>query len=221
MFEEILEDARNRVVSDEVYAEYERKEKEERLKEFHKKCGMDSQYYDASINSSLFNDEQRKVLAEYVDKIKGLLDYPPKTNGEFLIILGNVGTGKTYSACAIMNELQTGIYYDMPELRLKLNTADRFNAQQNREQFLHKLATIDLLILDEVGRFAGKQDEEREVLFYLLNKRYANKRPTIICTNLDAQEFSAFIGQALIDRLKGRNTKLIFNGSSLRGEICK
>lgn len=211
VFEMILENAKSRVCTDEnKIKEWEKRQKQEELRKYQEHCGMDRQYYGAIINSNVFSEKHRNILVDYVNKVQQKMGY-------FLVILGAVGTGKTYSACAVLNELMCGTYYDMPELRLKLNTADRYGASKNREMFLHELATCKLLVLDEVGRFAGKQDEEQEVLFYLLNKRYANNRPTIICSNLNAQEFSAYIGQALTDRLKGRNVKLILEGASLRG----
>lgn len=213
---DILADAQKRIVSDSVYQEYEKNELKNRIAKFHEKSGIDTKYINANINSTVFSEDHRNVLKSYVDKIRGIKDYPRKCSGDFLIILGEVGTGKTYSACAVMNELLEGQYYDMPELRLKLNTVDRFNASETRESFLHKLAKCNLLVLDEIGRFPIKQDEEKEVLFYLINKRYANNLPTILCSNLDPKEFSEYVGQAVIDRLKNKNTKLILNGKSKR-----
>lgn len=196
--------------AEKAHDEFEERKRRQARQTFLDQSGMDEQYYGARIDSPTFTGKHRNILLKYVEQFKN-------KSGLFLVILGEVGTGKTYSACAVMNELLCGTYLDMPELRLKLNTADRYGAKENREMFLHRLANCSLLVLDEVGRFAGKQDEEQEVLFYLLNKRYANKRPTIICSNLTAQEFSAYIGQALTDRLKGRNVKLILEGASLRG----
>ena len=191
--------------------EWEATQRKHDLQQFHDDCGMDKDYFDATIESDLFSESHKKTLADYVQS------YNDK-KGMFLVILGEVGTGKTYSACAVMNELKCGTYLDMPELKLKLNTADRYGAKENREAYLHRLASCSLLVLDEVGRYEGKRDEELEILFYLMNKRYANRRPTIICSNLTAKGFGEYIGLALKDRLRGRNMKLILEGKSLRGE---
>ena len=190
--------------------EYEAKQIQQARDKFHEVCGMDSQYFNATLDSGTFSEQNKKQLLDFKDNIdKGL----------FLMLFGTVGTGKTYTACAIMNALLYGTYLDMPELELKLDTASRYGANENREMLLHRLANCRLLVLDEVGRFAGNNTDEQKVLFYLLNKRYANKRPTIICSNLTPAAFSKYIGEALTDRLKGRNTKLIFNGESLRGRV--
>lgn len=194
--------------------EWERRQKEEKLQAFKAGSGMDSQYFDASLDSNVYDTDYEKTC---IEGLKNFCSSVKEGQGLFLIILGTVGTGKTYSACAVMNELKYGTYLDMPELNLKLHTADRFGAKESREQLLHRLASCKLLVLDEVGRFAGNQGQEQEILFYLLNKRYANNRPTVICSNLNVKEFSSYIGQALTDRLKGRNIKIILDGKSLRG----
>lgn len=203
-----------RVCSDEEIEEWERRQREDKIRAFKESSGMDSQYYGAILDSEVYKTQYE---GETVDNLRRFCSEVMAGKGLFLILLGSVGTGKTYSACAVMNELNYGTYLDMPELNLKLHTADRFGAKENREQLLHRLATCKMLVLDEIGRFAGNQGQEQEILFYLLNKRYANNRPTVICSNLGVKEFSSYIGQALTDRLKGRNIKIVLEGKSLRG----
>jgi DNA replication protein DnaC len=139
-------------------------------------------------------------------------------NGDapFLINIGKVRTGKTYSAAAVMNALGFGTYLDMPELELKLSTADRYNAKETREDLMHRLARCRLLVLDEIGRFPHKKQQEQEVLFYLINTRYQNRRPTILCSNLNGEEFAQHLGEALIDRIASRRVRIDLNGQSLR-----
>lgn len=203
-----------RLCSDEEIEELERKQREDIKRAFREASGMDSQYYSASLDSDVYRTEYN---GEALESLRLFCSEVGAGKGLFLILLGTVGTGKTYSACAVMNELNFGTYLDMPELNLKLHTADRYGAKESREQLLHRLATCKMLVLDEVGRFAGNQGQEQEILFYLLNKRYANNRPTVVCSNLGVKEFSSYIGQALTDRLKGRNVKIVLEGKSLRG----
>lgn len=198
------------VKSDEEVKKWEDEQKSREWRDKQGKSGMDSQFYGATIHSNLYSDKQKQVLQDYVKSVED-------GKGEFLVILGDVGRGKTYSACAVINELKQGTYLDMLELSLKVNTADRFNSQTNREMLLHDLAKKSLLVLDEIGRYEHRRNEEQEILFYILNKRYANRRPTILCSNLNKQEFVNYIGTALTDRLKGRNIQLILDGESKRG----
>ena len=197
------------VRSQEEIDEYNRMEMKEKINNFHKNCGLDSDFFGATIDYEKYSLEVKKLLKQFVEKVK---------NGEggFLIINGNVGTGKTSAAAAVMNELLMGTYLDMPELELKLNTADRYNSDENREQFLHKLSRCELLVLDEIGRFPERRQIEQPVLFYLLNRRFQNKRPTIVITNMSAKELADFLGQALIDRIRSNRIRIELNGKSLR-----
>lgn len=188
---------------------YEEKERQNKIRTFHEKCGLDSDFFGARIDFEKYSVETIQSLRQFVQNVKS-------RKGGFLVINGTVGTGKTSAAAAVMNELLMGTYLDMPELELKLNTADRFNATENREQFLHKLIRCELLVLDEIGRFPERKQMEQPVLFYLLNRRYQNKRPTIICTNMSSKEFADFMGQALIDRIRSNRIRVELNGNSLR-----
>ena len=189
--------------------EYEQKERQQRIKEFHKNCGLDSDFYGAIIHFEQYSEETIQKLRQFVENVRN-------RKGGFLIINGMVGTGKTSAAAAVMNELLMGTYLDMPELELKLNTADRYNSDENREQFLHKLSRCELLVLDEIGRFPERRQTEQPVLFYLLNRRFQNKRPTIVITNMSAKELADFLGQALIDRIRSNRIRIELNGKSLR-----
>ena len=189
--------------------EYEQKERQQRINEFHKNCGLDSDFYGATIHFEQYSEETIQKLRQFVENIRN-------RKGGFLIINGMVGTGKTSAAAAVMNELLMGTYLDMPELELKLNTADRYNSDENREQFLHKLSRCELLVLDEIGRFPERRQIEQPVLFYLLNRRFQNKRPTIVITNMSAKELADFLGQALIDRIRSNRIRIELNGKSLR-----
>lgn len=81
---------------------------------------------------------------------------------------------------------------------------------------MHSLASCNLLVLDEVGRFPERKMFEQPILFYLLNRRYQNRRPTVICTNMSSKEFADFMGQAIIDRIRSNRIRVELNGKSLR-----
>lgn len=190
---------------------WEKQEREERIRVFHQNCGMDSEFFGAKIDYEKYPVEMKKKLYDFVENVRN-------KKGGFLILNGAVGTGKTSAAAAVMNELLMGTYLDMLELELKLNTADRFsnNSGMNREQYMHSLASCSLLVLDEIGRFPDRRQFEQPILFYLLNRRYQNKRPTVLCTNMSSKEFADFMGQAIIDRIRSNRIRIELNGKSLR-----
>lgn len=191
--------------------EWERREREDRIRVFHENCGLDSEFFGARIEYEKYTDAMKSQLYEFVENVRS-------KKGGFLVLNGAVGTGKTSAAAAVMNELLMGTYLDMLELDLKLNTADRYtnHSGMNREQYMHSLASCRLLVLDEIGRFPERRSVEQPILFYLLNRRYQNRRPTVICTNMSSKEFADFMGQALIDRIRSNRIRIELNGKSLR-----
>ena len=195
--------------SDQEISAYEERLRIESIKKFHSNCGLDSDFFGAKIDFEKYSLETIESLKNFVQNVRD-------KKGGFLIINGTVGTGKTSAAAAVMNELVMGTYFDMLELDLKLNSADRYNSQENREQFMHRLARCELLVLDEIGRFPDRKNFEQPILFYLLNRRFQNKRPTIVCTNMSPSEFANFMGQALMDRIRSNRIRIELNGKSLR-----
>ena len=195
--------------SDQEISAYEERLRIESIKKFHSNCGLDSDFFGAKIDFEKYSLETIENLKNFVQNVRD-------KKGGFLIINGTVGTGKTSAAAAVMNELVMGTYFDMLELDLKLNSADRYNSQENREQFMHRLIRCELLVLDEIGRFPDRKNFEQPILFYLLNRRFQNKRPTIVCTNMSSSEFANFMGQALMDRIRSNRIRIELNGKSLR-----
>ena len=195
--------------SDQEISAYEERLRIESIKKFHSNCGLDSDFFGAKIDYEKYSLETIESLKNFVQNVRD-------KKGGFLIINGTVGTGKTSAAAAVMNELVMGTYFDMLELDLKLNSADRYNSQESREQFMHRLVRCELLVLDEIGRFPDRKNFEQPILFYLLNRRFQNKRPTIVCTNMSSSEFANFMGQALMDRIRSNRIRIELNGKSLR-----
>ena len=210
-FTKVIEEMKlTSIHSDEEVSQWEQRQKQEKFTKWQESSGMDKGFYEATVESALFTDEMKLKLNEYIELVR-------QGKGQFLVLIGKVGTGKTYTASAIMNELEYGTFIDIPEMELQLNTADRFNSQRTREDLMHKWASCRLLVLDEIGRFPHKKQQEQEILFYLINKRYQNNRPTILCSNLDGTEFATYVGEAVIDRIKSRRIRIDLDGESKRG----
>lgn len=191
-----------------VLEEQEREERKE-IELFRRRSKMPKKFLSATIESDKYTSEQKALL----DNFKSIIQL---NGGGFFILFGNVGVGKTYTACALLNSVRFGRYIDMPELRLELQASDRWQSQRTRQEVLHYYANCRLLVIDEIGRFMGRIEEEQEVLFYLINKRYENNLPTVLCSNFTYKEFAEFAGAAVTDRIKDCNYKMTFGAQSLR-----
>ena len=127
----------------------------------------------------------------------------PKKNGESLFFVGPVGTGKSHLARAILVEMIQrhkifGLAVTVPNLMDDLRPgAD----EDKREEKLHTLKTIPLLVLDDLG--AQKNTEwVTERIFVIINARYDELLPTIITSNIYLEDLRRVPGwDRIVDRI--------------------
>ena len=139
---------------------------------------------------------------------------------ENLVLVGNMGTGKTHCAIAL------GLLACRQGRLVRFTTAtglinELWEAQEQRilGKRLAQLQKLDLLILDEVGFVPFTADGAR-LLFQVCADRYL-RGSMIITTNLEFSRWGEVFGDerltgALLDRLTHRCHVLEFNGDSYR-----
>lgn len=104
-----------------------------------------------------------------------------------LLMYGSPGTGKTFAAACIANELmQRGVPVMVTSI-VKLTSGSNFS--DGLQEILAKMKSAHLLVLDDLGT-ERNTDFKAEQIFDVINSRYASKRPMIITTNvsLDAMK---------------------------------
>lgn len=81
---------------------------------------------------------------------------------------------------------------------------------------VRQFVDLDLLIIDEVGVQRGT-DNEREILFSIINSRYNSLKPTVLLSNLSIKDVKDYIGERTFDRLKEDGGRIVvLNGESYR-----
>jgi DNA replication protein DnaC len=103
-----------------------------------------------------------------------------------LLIIGEIGTGKTHLAVGVLKELvnrgYSSIFYDYRELLKQIQNSYNATVQTTELDVLRPVFEADVLVLDELG--AVKPSEwVWDTVSLILNTRYNNKRTTIITTN--------------------------------------
>ncbi len=125
--------------------------------------------------------------------------------GSNLVLLGNVGTGKTHLSCAIITHVVadgfTALFCTEGDLLSRIRATYDRDAEQREEQVIESFRRPDLLVIDEVGVGIGNHANKVAMLHRVINDRYNHRRPVIILSNLDEPQLRKYFGLRLWDRL--------------------
>lgn len=137
-------------------------------------------------------------------------------------ISGMTGTGKTYVACALAHAAcrkgYRAMYRRAPRLFDELLLA---HADGSYPQLLARIAKVDVLVIDDWGLTAVK-DQERRDLLEILEDRYAT-RSTIMASQIPPTKWHDHLGDptvadAVCDRILHNAHRLVLKGPSRRKE---
>lgn len=131
-------------------------------------------------NSDRKNAEMMTIGKSYAETFEADIDVSKN-----LLILGNIGVGKSHLARCIANELIDRdldvIMTTIPEIERKLW------GERDKEYFYTNIDEADLLILDDLA--VERQTEYmQEIMYNIIDARYKSCKPMIITTNLTPEE---------------------------------
>lgn len=195
----------------EKYKEYEKLMERDKAK---KVCFMQTNMADWTFaNDDRQNERISNAMQRYVDQFES--DF--RKSGTGLLLYGNVGTGKTYYAACIANEL-----IDRGYKVLMTNFARLTNQLQGKfegkQEYIDSLNDYTLLIIDDLG---AERDSEfmQEIVFHIIDARYRSGLPVIITTNLSLNELmntDKLAHKRIYDRILERCHPVKVDGNSRR-----
>lgn len=133
---------------------------------------------------------------------------------------GEVGSGKTHIAWALAKrwEEQTGrppLFWNVSELIRSIKSD--FNKhpydQEREEEYI--MQHRGLLFLDDLGAERAT-DFVADTLYLIVNRRYEEKIPMIITSNLDLGELSDRVGDRIASRIAGMSEVIELKGGDRR-----
>lgn len=131
--------------------------------------------------------------------------------GDSLMLVGQTGTGKTHLATAIMlNVMSKGYTAQYVTAMDMFREVKSTFSNRNRSEagVIDAFVRKDLLVIDEVAVHYGS-DAENIILFDIIDKRYAHRKPTLLISNLPADEVKHVVGQRVFDRLSDGDSAVL------------
>ena len=198
------------------YKEHEKIIERDRIK---KVCFMQSNMADWTFaNDDGENKEISDAMKKYADQFDEF-----KKSGIGLLLYGSVGTGKTYYAACIANELIDKGYVKVLMTNFARLTNQLQGKFEGRQEYLDSLNDYSLLIIDDLG---AERDSEfvQEIIFNIIDARYRSGLPFIITSNLSIEEMmktDKLSHKRIYDRILERCYPVKVDGASRRTESFK
>jgi DNA replication protein DnaC len=157
---------------------------------------------------------QVRLVRRYVHEIEANLDA-----GRGLWFEGDVGTGKTTLAMlvskAALDAGRSVAIYSLPRLLAEIRATFESDGEASYVDLLDRLATVDLLHLDDVGA-EKTSDWVMEQLYAIVNARYEEERAIVVTTNLRREALVEQIRERTVSRLEEMCTLVPLYGEDAR-----
>lgn len=187
----------------------------ERLEGMRRASLIDSKFSGATFDNyehDKDNEKNYQICMRYADKFDEMLQ-----RNQGLLMYGGVGTGKSFSAACIANQLMAnGVSVVMTSFP-KLLELLRSEAEQN---VIEKLNAAKLVIFDDLGA-ERNTDYAVEKVYSIIDSRYRKGLPMVVTTNLafeDMKREDDIRYARIYDRLFETCYPIKFTGKSWRRE---
>lgn len=160
---------------------------------------------------------------------------PIVEQGGIVILHGKRGAGKTRMSAEIaranrfpFDELKgngkigannepkrTALYRTAMDFFVDVRSTYRKNSETSEKEVIAHLASVGLLVLDELQE-RGESGFEDRLLTHLIDKRYAACLPTILIANLTQPEIGPTLGPSIVDRFHENGRRIEFTWDSYR-----
>ena len=176
---------------------------------------MDAKLKSATLKTFTQKEDNQKlytIVKNYVDNFETFYK-----NNRGLLFWGTVGTGKSYAAACIANELLNRKTPVVMTSFVKVLQVIQDNTE-NETEFVNRLCAARLLIIDDLGT-ERNTDYALEKVYNVIDSRYRTGKPLILTTNLNLQDMQMTQDiryQRIYDRIFEMCHPVMVNGTSWR-----
>ena len=186
-------------------AEYIRREREA----MYKSRNIEPEYWDKEIKDFIPQTPEQEKALNAVQKMIA------EKSGK-VILLGSNGVGKTFLGSMAVKAMG-GKILSMYEITTMIRQSYSVKAVKTELEIVQELATIPMLVIDEMGRSKGSE-AELNWLSYILDKRHTRNLPFMLLTNTHLSRdcpkkgcdfcFERFVNNDVLSRLR-QNSQII------------
>lgn len=173
-----------RVVSCPCKCQIEREEAEKERMEFLQQVQRNTanaqipvHYTQATVD--MLDDENRKIAVRYLANF-----YENKGDTIGLLLYGDVGTGKSFLASCLANDMLKNGYSVKWLSTMQIVERGAFYSDEEYRQYTAEIVDPDVLIIDDLGAERGTEFAMERV-FSLVDTRISSDKPIIVTTNVD------------------------------------
>lgn len=197
--------------------EHQRREFEERVKDLRRMGFPEEDMRNWTFaNDDLTNERITKAAQRYVDNFSEL-----RKQGKGLLLYGNTGTGKTFTACEIANALiDKGYPAIVVNFTRILNT---LQDSRDKQGYIDGLNDFQLLVIDDLG-IERDTAYAKEQVYNIIDSRYRSGKPMIITTNLTMEKIKNpedIENMRIYDRILERCFPIEVNGANRRRKAVR
>lgn len=176
-----------------------KQKQQERINHLLSKSGIGERFKQRSFENFKINENNRVAFIkckDFVDKFT--------TNIRGIILLGDVGRGKTHLAAAITNNLTNRLYTVMfgniTNLLSVIKSTYNKDSELSEKDILEIMARVDLLIIDDLGK-ENPTKNTVSLIYQIINRRYEENKTLVATTNYSMTNLKKTIGEATVSRL--------------------
>ena len=184
--------------------EWERMRRDARVESLLEKSGLSRRFRRYTFTN--FKPYVSQGAAKAVERVEDYLARWDENReaGKGLYLCGDVGTGKTHLAVAILNELVRkkrvpSLFVTVPELLDNLR--ETYNKPgRNLDEWMDAVQNAEFLVLDDLGS-ERPTEWVRERIFVIVNHRYREALPTIFTSNIGPKDLATQLGERTASRI--------------------